>query len=77
MLDIWKRDQSRVNSSITIVGGSGSGKSTAIKHIIASEYARGTKIIVIDPEGEYKDMCLNPLFEGDWIDVAGGRVGVL
>lgn len=77
MLDIWKRDQSRVNSSITIVGGSGSGKSTAIKHIIASEYARGTKIIVIDPEGEYKDMCLNPLFEGDWIDVAGGRGGLI
>lgn len=77
MLDLWKRDQSRVNSSITIVGGSGSGKSTAIKHIIASEYARGTKIIVIDPEGEYKDMCLNPLFEGDWIDVAGGRGGLI
>lgn len=44
---------------------------------IASEYARGTKIIVIDPEGEYKDMCLNPLFEGDWIDVAGGRGGLI
>ena len=77
LLDLWKRGSSRTNSNITVVGGSGSGKSTAIKHIIASEYARGTKIIVIDPEGEYKDMCLNPLFEGSWIDVAGGRGGLI
>lgn len=77
LLDLWKRDRNRANSNITIVGGSGSGKSTAIKHIIASEYARGTKIIVIDPEGEYKEMCQNPLFEGSWIDVAGGRGGLI
>lgn len=78
MLNLWKRDLNmRTNSNITIVGGSGSGKSTAIKHIIASEYARGTKIIVIDPESEYKDMCYNPLFSGDWIDVAGGRGGLI
>lgn len=77
MLDLWVRNQKRNNSNITIMGGSGFGKSTAIKHIIASEYARGTKIIVIDPESEYKDMCLNPLFEGDWIDVAGGRGGLI
>lgn len=77
LLDPWIRNRQRPNSNMTIVGGSGSGKSTAIKHIIASEYARGTKIIVIDPEGEYKDMCLNPLFEGSWIDVAGGRGGLI
>lgn len=77
LLDLWKRGSSRTNSNITIVGGSGSGKSTAIKHIIASEYARGTKIIVIDPESEYKDMCYNPLFEGNWIDVAGGKGGLI
>lgn len=77
LLDPWIRNRQRPNSNMTIVGGSGSGKSTAIKHIIASEYARGTKIIVIDPEGEYKDMCLNSLFEGSWIDVAGGRGGLI
>lgn len=77
LLDLWKRDRNRPNSNMTIVGGSGSGKSTAIKHIIASECARGTKIIVIDPESEYKDMCCNPLFNGDWIDVAGGRGGLI
>lgn len=77
MLDLWKRNRQRPNSNMTVVGGSGSGKSTAIKHIIASEYARGTKIIVIDPESEYKDMCCNPLFNGSWIDVAGGRGGLI
>lgn len=77
LIDLWKRNRNRPNSNMTVVGGSGSGKSTAIKHIIASEYARGTKIIVIDPEGEYKDMCTNPLFNGDWIDVAGGRGGLI
>lgn len=77
LLDLWKRSRQRPNSNMTIVGGSGSGKSTAIKHIAASEYARGTKIIIIDPEGEYKEMCTNPLFGGDWIDVAGGRGGLI
>lgn len=77
MLDLWTRNRQRPNSNMTVVGGSGSGKSTAIKHIIASEYARGTKIIVIDPESEYKDMCCNPLFGGSWIDVAGGRGGLI
>lgn len=77
LFDPWIRNRSRPNSNMTIVGGSGSGKSTAIKHIIGSEFARGTKIIIIDPEGEYKDMCLNPLFQGDWIDVAGGRGGLI
>lgn len=77
LLDLWRRSESRPNSNMTIVGGTGSGKSTAIKHIIASEFARGTKMIVIDPEGEYKDMCRNSLFNGDWIDVAGGRGGLI
>ncbi len=77
MLDLWKRDEKRTNSNITVVGTSGTGKSTAIKHIISSEYARGTKIIIIDPEGEYKDLCRNPLINGDWIDVAGGSGGLI
>lgn len=77
LLDLWKREKSRTNSNITIIGGTGTGKSTATKHIVASEYARGTKIIIIDPEGEYKEMCRNEYMEGDWIDVAGGRGGLI
>ncbi|MCM1062563.1 MAG: DUF87 domain-containing protein, partial [Eubacterium sp.] len=77
LFDPWIRSRSRTNSSMTIVGGSGSGKSTSIKHIIYSEIARGTKILIIDLEGEYKEICLSELINGKWIDVAGGRGGVI
>ena len=77
LFDLWKRTKSRTNSSITIVGESGMGKSTAIKHLILSEIARGTKVIIIDPEGEYKEICLSDYVEGKWIDVAGGRGGLI
>ena len=34
-------------------------------------------MIIIDPEGEYKEMCRNEYMEGDWIDVAGSRGGLI
>ncbi len=77
LFDLWKRDDKRANSSIVIIGKSGMGKSTCIKHIIRSEFARGTKVIIIDPDGEYKEMCLNEQFKGNWIDVSGGRGGII
>lgn len=77
LFDVWRRTDTRTNSSITIVGDAGMGKSTAIKHIILSEIARGTKVIIIDPEGEYKEICLSEFVEGKWIDVAGGRGGLI
>jgi hypothetical protein len=42
-----------------------------------SEYARGTKIIIIDLEGEYKEICLSKNVEGSWIDAAGSRGGII
>lgn len=69
--DIWKRGNDRINSNIVVTGKPGSGKSTAIKHIILKEYEKGTKIIIIDPEREYKDMCEN--LKGDWINLVGGK----
>lgn len=77
LFDLWKRTDTRTNSSITITGDPGMGKSTVVKHIIFSEIARGTKVIIIDPEGEYKDICLSDYVEGKWIDVAGGRGGLI
>lgn len=77
LFDPWKRTKSRTNSSITFIGDSGMGKSTALKHIILSEIARGTKVIIIDPEGEYREICLSDYVEGKWIDVAGGRGGLI
>jgi len=70
LIDTWKRGQSRTNSNWTVLGTSGVGKSATIKHIFLNEYALGTKIIIIDPEREYKDLC--NAVGGQWINVGGG-----
>lgn len=73
LLDTWKRGNDRTNSNWTILGLPGVGKSTAVKHIFLNEYARGTKIIIIDPEREYKELCHN--VGGQWINCGGGKGG--
>lgn len=75
IVDVWKRGSDRTNSNFVIMGNSGVGKSTAIKHILMSEYMKGTKIIVADPESEYKDLCFN--LGGDWINAVGGSTGMI
>ena len=70
IVDLWKRENDRINSNIVITGKPGSGKSTTIKHILLNEFAKGTKIIIIDPEREYKTMC--ETLGGDWVNLVGG-----
>ena len=59
ILDLWKRSGDRTNSNIVIMGKAGQGKSTTVKDIIKKEWLNGTKIIIIDPEGEYKTLTRN------------------
>lgn len=73
LVDFWQREGSRTNSNCTIMGRPGVGKSTVVKKHMINEFARGTKIIVIDPEREYRDLCKN--VGGDWIDCGGGTKG--
>jgi len=75
IVDTWKRGDDRTNSNMVIMGVAGVGKSTAVKHIALAEYMKGTKLIFIDPESEYKDLCLN--LNGDWINAGGDRRGLL
>ena len=75
IVDTWRRGGDRTNSNFVIMGNSGVGKSTAIKHIILSEFMKGTKILVVDPESEYKDLCFN--LNGDWINAVGGSAGMI
>ena len=75
IVDPWKRGSDRTNTNYVIMGNSGVGKSTAIKHILLSEYMKGTKILVVDPESEYKDLCKN--LGGDWINTVGGSKGMI
>ena len=64
------RGRNRTNGNLVALGTSGSGKSTALKHLIESMYMLGTKIIIIDPEREYRDLCQN--LGGTWLDAGGG-----
>ncbi len=66
ILDPWTRGNDRTNSSFVVMGVAGIGKSTVVKHIMLSEYMKGTKILCIDPESEYKDMCRN--LNGSWLN---------
>ena len=73
IIDSWLRGGDRTNSNWTLLGSPGVGKSTAVKHIFLNEYSQGTKIIIIDPEREYKDLCDN--LGGQWINCGGGAGG--
>ncbi|MCH4200150.1 MAG: hypothetical protein LKF87_12355 [Clostridium tyrobutyricum] len=73
LLDIWKREGGRTNSNMTVLGKPGMGKSTVIKKTLLNEYAQGSKIIAIDPEREYKNMCKE--LNGNWVDCGGGLKG--
>lgn len=69
ILDLWKRSGDRTNSNLVIMGKAGQGKSTAVKQIIKQEYINGTKIIIVDPENEYK--TLTKRLGGDIVDSNG------
>ncbi|GHU90775.1 hypothetical protein FACS1894202_11130 [Clostridia bacterium] len=75
VVDTWKRGGDRLNSSFVMLGGAGGGKSTVTKNIALIECARGTKIIFIDPEREYK--TLTEKLGGDWINAVGGKAGLI
>jgi hypothetical protein len=73
LIDFWIRKKDRTNSNITAIGRPGVGKSTAIKKLLTHEFKEGTKIIILDPEREYKDFCKKT--KGAWIDCGGGIKG--
>lgn len=75
LFDAFKRTNKRNNSNAVIVGKSGSGKSTLIKKLIRGLWCRGSKVIIIDPEREYRDLCNN--VGGDWIDAGTGIAGII
>lgn len=74
VLDPWKREGERTNSNFLVMGKSGVGKTHAVKHLILSEFMHGTKVIIIDPEREYRD--LTRALGGAWVNAAGsgGRI---
>lgn len=69
-LDIRFRDHDRTNGNGIVTGIPGTGKSTMLKHLVESAFMEGMRVIVIDPEREYRDLCKN--LEGSWLDAGGG-----
>ena len=71
-----KKENNRNNANVIILGTSGSGKSVTAKLLLRSHIRNQYKIIAIDPEGEYEDMCR--LYNGDFIDLGrGGEYGMI
>jgi len=73
LVDRWKppQDAGVTNPNMNILGTSGGGKSFAAKMILLREYALGARILILDPEREYKMMCRE--LDGSWINAAGGK----
>ena len=74
-VDFFQRDSQRVNSNLMGFGKSGSGKSYAIKMLLANFAADNTKIFICDPEKEYYK--LTESLKGKLIDVGSSLQGIL
>ena len=71
-----RKENNRNNANLIILGGSGSGKSTAAKLLLRSYVRNDYKVVVIDPEGELEDMAAK--MQGDFIDMGrGGTHGII
>lgn len=70
----WER-KNNMNGNMVVIGESGSGKTTACKHLLFNEYLIGTKLIVIDPENEYGTFARS--LKGNVIDISGGNENII
>lgn len=73
-LNLLYRGGERTNGNIFCSGMSGRGKTTVLKHIIQCLFMAGVRIIVIDPEREFRDLCRN--LNGTWLDAGGGTAKI-
>ncbi|KKM13033.1 conjugal transfer protein TraC [Clostridiales bacterium PH28_bin88] len=72
LVDRWDPPEGSglTNPNINILGTSGGGKSYASKVLLLREYALGARILILDPEREYRRICR--ALGGAWINAAGG-----
>lgn len=71
-----RKENNRNNANMIILGGSGSGKSTAAKLLLRGHIRNNVQLVAIDPENELEDMCVQ--FGGDSIDLGkGGSYGMI
>ena len=71
LVDLDKRADDKTNSNVLILGNSGQGKSYLMKLLLTNIRESGKRVIVFDPDDEYKDLCEN--LGGCYIDFMGGE----
>lgn len=57
LTDFDRRSEDKTNANILILGNSGQGKSYLLKGLLSNLRESGKSIIVLDPEGEYQELC--------------------
>ena len=71
-----RKENNRVSANMIILGGTGSGKSTAAKLILRGHIRNRCQIVAIDPENELANMA--NLYGGSVVDLGkGGEYGMI
>lgn len=71
LVDLDRRAMDKTTSNVLILGNSGQGKSYLMKLLLVNIRESGKKVIVLDPEAEYEDLCNN--LGGCYIDFLSGE----
>lgn len=71
LVDFDRRAEDKTTSNILILGNSGQGKSYLLKLILTNIRESGKRIICLDPETEYEDLC--KALDGCYIDFMSGE----
>lgn len=71
LVDFDRRAEDKTTSNILILGNSGQGKSYLLKLILMNLRESGKRIICLDPESEYEEICSN--LGGCYIDFLSGE----
>lgn len=72
LVDFDKRAEDKTTSNILILGNSGMGKSYLLKTILTNIRESGKKILCLDPEAEYEELCVDGL-GGTYLDCTSGQ----
>jgi len=72
LVDFDRRAEDKTTSNILILGSSGQGKSYLMKLILTNIRESGKRVICLDPEAEYQELCENGL-GGCYIDFLSGE----
>lgn len=67
--------RTRTSHNIAIVASTGGGKSYTMKKILVNEFARQSKILILDAEGEYEKLVVNN--GGEYIDLYSKNNGLI